>query len=71
MHFEMSSVICLNLDKSKILSSGNELNKDWSKLSLRDECVEAALVLEICKCCWRKYDRFLSLVAILFLFRIC
>ena len=25
MHFKMSSAICFNLDKSKILSSGNEL----------------------------------------------
>ena len=26
MHFEMSSVICFNLNQSKILSSGNGLN---------------------------------------------
>ena len=28
MHFKMLSAICFNLDKSKILSSGNEL-KVW------------------------------------------
>ena len=26
MHFKMASAICFNLDQSKILSSGNELN---------------------------------------------
>ena len=26
MHFKMSSAICLNLDQSRILSSGNGLN---------------------------------------------
>ena len=32
MHFEMSSAICLSLDQSKILSSGNELMKKNHKI---------------------------------------
>ena len=34
VHFKMSSAICFNLDKSKILSSANELNETESILPL-------------------------------------
>ena len=38
MHFKMSSAICLNLDQSEILSSGNGLNNS-TILSLRNEYI--------------------------------
>ena len=31
MHSKMSSAVCLNLDQSKILSSGNGLSSVWLK----------------------------------------
>ena len=33
MHFNMSSAVCFNLDQSKILSSGNELNT-WMNIDI-------------------------------------
>ena len=33
MHFEMSSAICFNLDKSKILLSGNGLKISWKEIA--------------------------------------
>ena len=34
IHFKMSSAICLNLDMSKILLSGNELNRFYIQNSM-------------------------------------
>ena len=40
MHFEMLSAICLNLDPSKNLSSGNGLQRITCVCTLMKHCVE-------------------------------
>ena len=45
----MSSAICLNLDQSKILSSGNELNQDLDdEIDLLEELPFVTLTIHLC-----------------------